>query len=38
MLTLPRACVVSIINAVYRFKMYETEDTLWDEVPVFALW
>ncbi len=38
MLKLPRACVVSIINAVFRFKMFQTGDALWNEVPIYALW
>ncbi|ROW14974.1 hypothetical protein VPNG_03462 [Cytospora leucostoma] len=31
------ACVVSIINAVFRFKMFQTDDSTWDEVPILAL-
>lgn len=38
LLTFPRAFVVSIINAVFRFKMFQTDDTLWDDVPIYALW
>ncbi|KAK8062700.1 hypothetical protein PG997_014797 [Apiospora hydei] len=31
------ACIVSIINAALRFEMFQSRDTLWIEVPVYAL-
>ncbi|TGJ80419.1 hypothetical protein E0Z10_g8347 [Xylaria hypoxylon] len=31
------ACVVSIINAVFRFIVFGTGDTLWNEIPIYTL-
>ncbi|GAP82405.1 putative integral membrane protein [Rosellinia necatrix] len=31
------ACVVSIINAVFRFIVFGSGDALWNEVPIYAL-
>ncbi|KAK7992450.1 hypothetical protein PG988_001244 [Apiospora saccharicola] len=31
------ACVVSIINAAFRFEMFQSSDALWNEVPIYAL-
>ncbi|KAI1121345.1 hypothetical protein F5Y10DRAFT_282568 [Nemania abortiva] len=31
------ACVVSIINATFRFIVFNNGDTLWNEVPIYAL-
>ncbi|KAI1408106.1 hypothetical protein F5Y13DRAFT_205087 [Hypoxylon sp. FL1857] len=31
------ACVVSIINAVFRFIMFSSGDALWNEIPIYAL-
>ncbi|KAK8131205.1 hypothetical protein PG984_007643, partial [Apiospora sp. TS-2023a] len=36
-LTSHRACIVSIINAAFRFEMFQSSDALWIEVPIYAL-
>ncbi|KAI1760117.1 hypothetical protein GGR53DRAFT_102855 [Hypoxylon sp. FL1150] len=33
----PRACVVSIINAVFRFIVFASGDALWNEISIYAL-